>query len=144
MTSRNLTTHARAALFALLFLPALAFMPAVHAGQLDDLLNRYQQMAGGPFSPTSGEAFWTTKHTPVAGEPARSCADCHGTNLKHTGKHVRTGKIIQPMAPSVNPERLSDSRKMEKWLLRNCKWVLGRECSAREKGDVLTFIKNFK
>jgi hypothetical protein len=122
---------------------ALTFLQAVHAGELDDLLNRLQQSASRPFSADSGKTFWTTKHTPVAGEPARSCSACHSADLKSASKHIRTGKVIQPMAPSVNPERLSDSRKMEKWLLRNCKWVLGRECSAQEKGDVLTFIKNF-
>jgi len=131
-------------LLALLYLSVLAFVPAVQAGHLDDLLKFYQESAGRPFSADNGKTFWTTRHTPVEGEPARSCADCHSANLNHTGKHIRTGKIIQPMAPSANPERLTDSVKMKKWLLRNCKWVLGRECSAQEKGDVLTFIKNFK
>ena len=136
-----------ATLPALLCLSALAFVPSARAAQtdhLDDLLKLYQQSAGRPFSAESGKTFWTTKHTPEAGEPARSCADCHSANLNNTGKHIRTGKAIKPMAPSVNPERLTDTRKMKKWLLRNCKWVLGRECSAQEKGDVLTFIKNFK
>jgi hypothetical protein len=128
---------------AVICLLALLFAQAVHAAQLDELLNRYQQSASRPFSAESGKAFWTTKHTPVAGEPARSCAVCHSADLKSTGKHINTGKIIQPMAPAVNSKRLTDSRKMEKWLLRNCKWVLGRECTAQEKGDVLTFMKNF-
>jgi hypothetical protein len=123
---------------------ALTFLQAVHAGELDDLLNRLQQSASRPFSADSGKTFWTTKHTPIAGEPARSCSVCHSADLKSTGKHINTGKIIQPMAPVVNPARLTDAKKMEKWLLRNCKWVLGRECSPQEKGDVLTFMKNFK
>lgn len=144
MTKNNLSVKTRAALPALLCLLALSFVSAANASQLDELLNRYQKLAGNPFSAQSGKTFWTTKHTPEAGKPARSCADCHSANLDNTGKHIRTGKIIKPMAPAANPERLTDSRKMEKWLLRNCKWVLGRECSAQEKGNVLTFIKNFK
>jgi hypothetical protein len=143
MTETSTVTARMKALAAVTCLLALLFVQAVHAGQLDELLNRYQQSAARPFSAESGKAFWTTQHTPVAGEPARSCSVCHSADLKTTGKHINTGKTIEPMAPSVNPTRLSDSKKMEKWLLRNCKWVLGQECSAQEKGDVLTFIKNF-
>lgn len=44
------------------------------------------------------------------------------------------------MKPAVNPERLVDAKKIEKWFLRNCKWTFGRECTAQEKGDFLTFI----
>jgi len=144
MTKNKLSAIARATLLAVAFPSTLAVVPAARASNLDDLLQLYQQSAGRPFSAENGKAFWTTKHTPVAGEPSRSCADCHSANLDNTGKHIRTGKPIKPMAPAVNPERLTDTRKMEKWLLRNCKWVLGRECTAQEKGDVLTFIKNFK
>jgi len=48
--------------------------------------------------------------------------------------------VIDPMALSVNPERYTDPDKIEKWFLRNCKWTLGRECTAQEKGDVLTYL----
>jgi hypothetical protein len=144
MMTDTLTVTARMKVLpAITCLLALLCVPAVHAGQLDELLNRYQQSAAQPFSAERGKVFWTTKHNPVAGEPARSCAVCHSADLKSTGKHINTGKIIEPMAPAVNPTRLTDSKKMEKWLLRNCKWVLGQECSAQEKGDVLTFMKNF-
>ena len=44
------------------------------------------------------------------------------------------------MAPSVNPKRLTDRSKIEKWFKRNCKWTLGRECTPQEKGDILTFL----
>jgi hypothetical protein len=145
MMTEKLTETARIKVLpAVTCLLALLFAQAVHSGQRDELLNRYQQSAERPFSAESGKTFWTTKHTPIAGEPARSCSVCHSADLKSTGKHINTGKIIQPMAPVVNPARLTDAKKMEKWLLRNCKWVLGRECSPQEKGDVLTFMKNFK
>ena len=64
-------------------------------------------------------------------------------NLTATGKHVRTGKPIKPMSPTVNPERLTSSKDIEKWFLRNCKWTLGRECSPQEKADLLLYISNY-
>ncbi len=54
---------------------------------------------------------------------------------------MRTGKAIEPLAPSVNPKRLSDTAKVEKWFTRNCKWTVGRACAPQEKGDVLSFIR---
>jgi len=39
------------------------------------------------------------------------------------------------MSPSVNPDRLTDSKKVNKWFKRNCKWTLGRECTAQEKSN---------
>ncbi|HCS12500.1 MAG TPA: hypothetical protein DIW28_01710, partial [Zetaproteobacteria bacterium] len=44
-------------------------------------------------------------------------------------------KRIEPMAPSVNPERLTDPAKIEKWFGRNCEWTIGRDCTAQEKAD---------
>jgi hypothetical protein len=46
------------------------------------------------------------------------------------------------MAPSVNAERLTEAKKMDKWFLRNCKWTLGRACTAQEKGDVLMWLRD--
>ncbi|NEX20168.1 DUF1924 domain-containing protein [Thiorhodococcus mannitoliphagus] len=89
----------------------------------------------------AGKAGWVKEYPQADGSPARSCATCHGTDLKQSGKHAKTGKVIEPMAPSVNPQRLSDEKKIAKWLLRNCKWTLGRECSAEEKADFLAYIK---
>lgn len=68
-----------------------------------------------------------------------SCATCHTSNLKTSGKTL-VGKTIDPLAPSINKKRLTDVKEIEKWLLRNFKQVYGREGTAREKGDVLTFI----
>ncbi|MEA3244387.1 MAG: DUF1924 domain-containing protein, partial [Pseudomonadota bacterium] len=33
-----------------------------------------------------------------------------------------------------------DGKKIEKWFKRNCKWTLGRECTAQEKADFLAYI----
>ncbi len=63
-------------------------------------------------------------------------------DLTRTGKHVKTNKEIKPMTPSANPKRLTDAKKIEKWFKRNCKWTLGRVCTAREKADFLAYINN--
>jgi len=68
-----------------------------------------------------------------------SCATCHTSDLKKSGKTL-VGKTIEPLAPSANPKRLTDVKETEKWLARNFKQVYGREGTAREKGDVLAFI----
>ena len=91
------------------------------------------------FSAQRGEQLWNREFT-VSGQ-SRSCTTCHTTNPSLSGKHVRTGKLIKPMAPSVNPDRLTDQRKIEKWFKRNCKWTLGRVCTAQEKGDLLEYLK---
>lgn len=71
----------------------------------------------------------------------RSCASCHTKDLTRNGKHIKTNKDIKPMSPSANPERLTDSKKVNKWFKRNCKWTLGRECTAQEKSNFLVYIE---
>jgi hypothetical protein len=112
------------------------------AATVDGLLQQYHAQGGKDFSAAAGEKLWTTPHTDAASGEARKCALCHTTNLSATGKHAVTGKAIKPLAPSANPERLTDAEKIEKWLDRNCKWTLGRTCTPQEKGDVLTMIRS--
>jgi len=89
----------------------------------------------------AGRAAWTAEHPQADGSPARSCATCHTADPTRAGEHVKTGKPIEPLAPSVNPERLTDPKHIEKWLYRNCRWTLGRECTADEKADFLAYIR---
>ena len=91
--------------------------------------------------PAAGQAGWVKEYPQTDSSPARSCATCHGKDLTQPGRHAKTGKTIEPMAPSVNPQRLTDQAKIDKWLLRNCNWTLGRECTAGEKADFLAYIK---
>jgi hypothetical protein len=92
----------------------------------------------GGFSADRGQAFWTTVHT--GGKPdTPSCTSCHGPDPAAPGA-TRAGKPIEPMAASIVPERFTDPEKVEKWFLRNCNSVLGRECTALEKGDVITYL----
>ena len=68
-----------------------------------------------------------------------SCTSCHGKDTRGAGRNP-SGKAIDAMAVSVTPARYTDPAKVEKWFKRNCNEVLGRECSAKEKGDWLTFM----
>jgi len=126
----------RLALLALL-VPLLAL-----AAPVDDLLQQYRAQGAKDFSVAAGEKFWGAPHPDPAGGEPRKCALCHTTDLRVTGKHAVTGKAIKPLSPAVNPERLSDAAKIEKWLERNCKWTLGRSCTPQEKGDVLVMIRS--
>ena len=87
------------------------------------------------FSATRGESFYKTKHNHDL-----SCASCHTDNAAAQGKHSETGKVIKPLAPAANEERFTDMKKVAKWFKRNCNDVLDRECTAQEKGDVLTYL----
>jgi hypothetical protein len=51
---------------------------------------------------------------------------------------------LEPLAPSFNPRAFTDSAKVDKWLRRNCKDVLQRECSAREKADVMAYLTSLQ
>lgn len=104
------------------------------------LTEGYGDDGAGPFSADAGRSAWTQVHRSSKTADSRSCASCHGADIRQPGRHVKTGKPIEPMALSVNPARLSDRNKIEKWFRRNCRWTLGRECTAQEKGDFIYFI----
>ncbi len=104
------------------------------------LMQEYRNQGAQPFRAARGQSVWTGRHRDARTGQERSCTTCHTEDLRKPGKHTRTGKRIEPMAPSVNPKRLTDGGKIEKWFKRNCKWTLGRECTPQEKGDILTFL----
>ena len=93
---------------------------------LAELLAQAQQAEPGfaGFSAVRGAAFYQATHT--GGKQA-------------TGQ-TRAGKAIEPMAVSKNPARYTDKANVEKWFTRNCQDVLGRACTAKEKGDFLTYM----
>lgn len=116
-------------------------LAGVQAGPaVDSLMQDYARAGVTRADADAGAQFWQREVNTV-GEPRR-CATCHGTDLRLPGKHATTGKPIDPMAPSVNPERLTETRKINKWFTRNCKWTLDRECSAQEKADVLAYLQS--
>lgn len=73
-----------------------------------------------------------------------SCATCHGETPTGPGRHAKTSKPIQPLAPAANPQRFTDVAQVEKWFKRNCGDVLKRECTAQEKGDILAWLVTLK
>jgi hypothetical protein len=90
------------------------------------------------FSAQRGQTLHTQNFT--TGKPdSPSCTSCHGTNPRAAGKNA-TGKVIDAVALSATPTRYTDPAKVEKWFKRNCAEVIGRECSAVEKGDWLTYV----
>jgi len=126
-----------AAVLGLMAQPAFAQTP-------DEVLASIKKDAGGTpgfkgFSAVRGESFFKTKQ---GGE--WSCSSCHTENPAAPGKHAKTGKAIDPLAPSANAERFTDPAKVEKWFKRNCNDVLNRACTAQEKGDVLTYLLTIK
>jgi Domain of unknown function (DUF1924) len=102
-------------------------------------LERWSAQAGSPGQADRGRVFFTSRH---GGE--WSCASCHGDPPTSAGKHASTGKTIDAMAPSFNPRAFTEAAKVDKWFRRNCKDVLQRECSPREKADVLAWLASLK
>ncbi|MDP2326027.1 MAG: DUF1924 domain-containing protein [Gammaproteobacteria bacterium] len=88
------------------------------------------------FSAERGAVFFRTRGSDW------SCTTCHMPDPRQPGRHTVTGKAIQPMAPAVNPQRLTDEAKVEKWFKRNCRDTMDRECTSLEKGDVITYLRS--
>lgn len=123
----------------LLTLSGLAMQPvlAETPGQILAGIESSARAAPGfkGLSAANGERFFKATHG-----NDWSCASCHTEDPAKTGKHAKTNKIIQPLAPSANAERFTDPGKVEKWFKRNCNDVLGRICTPQEKGDVLAYL----
>jgi uncharacterized membrane protein len=99
----------------------------------------YVAQSGQPAVAARGQEFFTSKHG-----KDWSCSSCHTAHPTVDGKHASTGKVIAPMAPAFHPQRFTDAAKTEKWFRRNCNDVVGRECSAGEKADVLSWLASLK
>lgn len=104
-----------------------------------DILSGYTAASGVPASAARGKEFFSNRHG-----REWSCSSCHGVSAGQPGKHASTGKTIAPLAPAFNPERFTDTAKTEKWFRRNCKDVVGRECTPGEKADVLSWLLTLK
>jgi hypothetical protein len=73
-----------------------------------------------------------------------SCSTSHTPDTLASGKHTVTGNNITPQAPAAKTGRFIDAAKVEKWFKRNCGDVLRRDCTAVEKGDVLTYLTSLR
>src|SRR5512139_2831976 len=113
---------------------------AAHAETPNEILASIRQEAASTpgfqgFSAARGERLFNSRHG-----NDWSCSSCHTENPAATGKHAKTGKAIEPLAPAANAERFTNPKKVEKWFKRNCNDVLNRACTAQEKGDALTYL----
>jgi photosystem II stability/assembly factor-like uncharacterized protein len=104
-----------------------------------DTLAGFSAQAGSAAVAARGQEFFTKAHG-----REWSCSSCHGAIPTQTGKHASTGKPIGPLAPAFNAERFTDKAKTEKWFRRNCNDVVGRECTASEKADVMSWLISIK
>ena len=107
---------------------------------IEDMLQQYNAAGVLPFSAERGRQAWI-KEVKASDGKMRRCASCHGIDLSAKGKHVKSGKVIEPMAVSANEDRFTKQKKINKWFKRNCKWTWGRECTAWEKGDFLMYFQ---
>ena len=126
------------------FLCALGLTAPGFAAPPDALIEGYRAAATAAepafsgFSATRGATVHRSEH--AGGKPdTPACTSCHGKDTRASGK-TRTGKPIDPVALSASPQRYRDPAKVEKWFKRNCREVLGRECTPREKGDWLAYM----
>lgn len=117
----------------------------LHAEAIDDLINHYANLAASEnqsfvdFDPGRGKELYL-KQFSTGKIDTPSCTTCHTNDPTQVGE-TRAGKAIDPMAVSMSPERYQTLKKAEKWFGRNCRSVLGRECTVIEKGDFLSFMK---
>lgn len=117
--------------------PLLGLAATALADTPAQILERLQAEAGAVASPERGRQLYHGKFT---GGKVESCAACHTANPRDGGRHARTNKAIEPLAPSANRDRFSDPEKVEKWFKRNCNDVLGRVCTAQEKADFVAYV----
>jgi hypothetical protein len=133
----------------------------------ETLMERYaaQAKAADPafegFSTERGHAFYLEKHA-LMGVGAVSCASCHRKDPReqirahrvdilcrachvindeeHPAPKEAKLRYIEPFAPHANPERFTDYTHVEKFFKVNCTMVLKRECTPREKGDLIAWL----
>ena len=125
-----------------LFLSVLLMTASTNlmANATTQIFDEYKKAGVTTMNAEAGKALWNKQFKNKKTGKPQNCTTCHGANLKQDGKHVRTGKKIKAMAPSANPKRFTKVKKIKKWFKRNCKWIIGRECSAQEQADILSFL----
>lgn len=138
MNSNTYSIHGKSALFMLFVFAAIA--PAIAAETTPSKqLQYWTDKAGSQANSDRGKVFFNSTHG-----KEWSCSSCHGNPPSSPGKHASTNKVIDPLAPSANPDAFTDTAKTDKWFRRNCNDVLGRECQHQEKADVLSYLISIK
>lgn len=119
---------------------AISLAPDAGAATPAELLAGYSAQAGTAASAERGQRFFNTSF----GRDYASCATCHGAVPTKAGKDAATEKSIGALAPAFNPARFTDKAKVENLFRLNCKDVVGRDCTAAEKADVLGWLLSLK
>lgn len=132
--------HRLAALPLLAVLAGLG-LSAAQAATPAELLTAYEAQAKAPGSPERGQQLFTKN---FGRELGFSCSSCHGAEPVNNGRDQVTEKSIRPLAPAFNAQRFTDKSKVDTWFRLNCTDVVGRDCSAAEKADVLSWLLTFK
>lgn len=129
---------------ALLAVALLAAPAAFAADAARDVIKAGYAKQAGPgfagFSAERGRALFESKNT--ASPDYASCTTCHTADPTAQGRHAKTGRAIQPVAVSANPKRFTDAAKVEERFERDCQTVLGRVCTATEKGDYIAYMES--
>ena len=120
-----------------LFICLLLVASNALALDFDKLYQSWSDVSIGTYSADKGTELWNYEMF-----PGKSCSSCHGDDLTKPGRHTKTNKVIKPLSPSVNPDRLTKEKKINKWLKRNCKFTYKRVCTAEEKISFIEFIRN--
>jgi mono/diheme cytochrome c family protein len=119
----------------------LLSVPTAQAATPAELLAAYAAKAGTTPSAERGQKLFTADFGRQMGF---RCASCHGPIPLGRGKDEVSEKPIEPLAPAANPARFTDKAKVENAFRMNCKDVVGRECTALEKADVMTWLLSLK
>lgn len=128
---------------AIVFMFSMSLMGAStevvqYMNELESTVKTQNRSFGG-FDALRGKEIFSSTHIGKQGKPI-TCTSCHTLNLSNPGKNTLTGKVIDPLSPRANPQRLTSAKEVKKWLRRNFMDVYGREGTAQEKGDVLAYI----
>jgi mono/diheme cytochrome c family protein len=115
---------------------AIAIVAQAQTTTPASVLAAYTAQAGKPASPERGQALFNRKF----GRDFDSCATCHGAVPTRPGKDAVSEKPIAPLAPAAQPGRFSDRSKVDYRFQMNCRDVIGRDCTAAEKADVLAWL----
>lgn len=95
-----------------------------------------------PFTAEDGRKFYLVRRTWQSGD--FTCSGCHTEDPKKEGKHIKTKMPIKPLAPSANPERFVDANIVEANFTAHCMDLHERDCTAYEKGNLITYLKSVK
>lgn len=116
-------------------------LPAAQAATPAELLAAYEAQAKTTGSPERGQKLFTTN---FGRELGFSCSSCHGAEPVKAGRDQVTEKSIRALAPAYNAQRFTDKTKVDTWFRLNCLDVVGRDCNAGEKADVLSWLISLK